>query len=108
MALGYGDGCLPARIWREVETAIKYEGYIAKQEDQVARLEKLENKQLPADFDYSRVTGLRKEACEKLSQIRPLTVGQASRISGVNPADITVLLVGLKKAARLQGGNYDR
>lgn len=108
VALGYGDGCLPARIWREVETAIKYEGYIAKQEDQVARLEKLENKQLPADFDYSRVTGLRKEACEKLSQIRPLTVGQASRISGVNPADITVLLVGLKKAARLQGGNYDR
>lgn len=104
--LGYGDPDLPARVWREVETAIKYEGYLTKQADQVARQEKLENKQLPADFDYSQVTGLRKEACEKLQKIRPLTLGQASRISGVNPADITVLLVGLKKAG--QGGADDR
>ena len=76
-----------------VETEIKYAGYVKKQLAEVKRYEKLETKKLPCDIDYSEVKGLRLEAAQKLNQIKPLTFGQASRISGVNPADISVLLV---------------
>jgi tRNA uridine 5-carboxymethylaminomethyl modification enzyme len=84
----------------QIEVQIKYEGYIAKQMKQVERFKKLENKQLPADMDYSMLEGLRIEAIQKLDKIRPLSVGQASRISGVSPADINVLMIHLEKMRR--------
>ncbi len=76
-----------------VEVSIKYEGYIKKQLSEVARHERLESHTLPSDIDYTQIMGLRKEAAQKLQKLRPITVGQASRISGVNPADISVLLI---------------
>ena len=82
-------------LFEQVEIEIKYEGYIQKQLKQVEQMKKLENKQLPADFDYTQLQGLRLEAQEKLNKIKPLNIGQASRISGVSPADISVLLIWL-------------
>lgn len=84
----------------QVEVQIKYEGYIAKQILQVGRFEKLENKKLPEYFDYALVNGITPEACQKLTKIRPVSIGQASRISGVSPADISVLLVYLEQYKR--------
>ncbi len=88
------DG-IPADIAKSAETTIKYEGYIAKSRQQTERQKKLEEKKLPDDIDYSSIGGLRLEAREKLERVRPLTIGQAGRISGVNPADVTVLMVWL-------------
>lgn len=79
-----------------------YEGYIKKQLEQVAHMEKLEAKLLPENIDYKEVTSLRDEAREKLMKIRPRSVGQAGRISGVSPADVSVLLVWLEQQKRLQ------
>ena len=84
----------------QLEVQIKYEGYIQKQMAQIERYKKLENKKLPQNFDYAEVEGLRIEAMQKLNQIQPASVGQASRISGVSPADINVLLVYLEKQRR--------
>lgn len=84
---------LSQSITSAVETEIKYAGYVKKQLTEVKRYEKFETKKLPVEIDYTQVKGLRIEAAQKLNQIKPLTFGQASRISGVNPADITVLLV---------------
>ena len=89
----------------EVEVHIKYEGYIGKQLAQVEKFRKLEGKKLPGDIDYMEIDGLRIEARQKLNEIRPLSVGQASRISGVSPADINVLIIYLEK---LKGGAKDR
>ena len=75
------------------EISIKYEGYIKRQLAEVNRRAKLEEKKIPEDIDYSLVKGLRLEAASKLAQVRPLTIGQASRISGVSPADISVLMI---------------
>ena len=75
------------------QTDIKYDGYVKKQLLEVARQEKMENKPLPADLDYSQIKGLRIEAVQKLNKVKPLTLGQASRISGVSPADISVLII---------------
>ena len=86
---------LDANIFEQVEIEIKYEGYIQKQQKQVEQMRKLEEKHLPVDFDYTQITGLRLEAQEKLNKIKPLNIGQASRISGVSPADISVLLIWL-------------
>ena len=83
-----------------MEVQIKYEGYIKKQEQQIEKFRKLEDRKLPQDFDYDSVEGLRIEARQKLSSFRPLSVGQASRISGVSPADINVLLIHLEKMRR--------
>lgn len=80
-----------------VETDIKYEGYINKTKNEVKKMLKLEEKQIPSDIDYSKVKNIATEARQKFEKIRPLTIGQASRISGVNPSDITMLLVYLKK-----------
>ena len=88
---------LDPAIFEQVEIAVKYEGYIKKQLAAVEGMRKLENKRLPEDIDYSDVTGLRLEAREKLNAIRPLSIGQASRISGVSPADINVLMIYLMK-----------
>ena len=84
---------IPYRAAMTVETAIKYAGYIKRQRAEVERHAKLESKLLPEDIDYASIKGLRLEAAQKLDKIRPKSIGQASRISGVNPADITVLLI---------------
>ncbi len=84
---------LPFEVTQEVEIQIKYEGYIKLQEEQVEKFKKLEKKLLPSDIDYKNIKGLRLEARQKLDKIRPNSVGQASRISGVSPADISVLLI---------------
>lgn len=86
---------LDANIFEQVEIEVKYEGYIEKQLKQVEQMQKLEKKTLPNDFDYKELVGLRLEAQEKLNKIKPLNIGQASRISGVSPADINVLLIWL-------------
>lgn len=86
---------LPQNIIEQIEIEIKYEGYIQKQLKQVEQVKKLELKKLPADFDYKEIAGLRLEAQEKLNKIKPLNIGQAARISGVSPADISVLLIWL-------------
>ena len=88
---------LDRRCFEEVATSIKYEGYLTKQKSIIDDINKLENKSLPQDIDYSLIKGLRIEARQKLDKIKPLNLGQASRISGVSPADITVLLVYLSK-----------
>ncbi len=88
---------LDPAIFEQVEIAIKYEGYIKKQLAAVENMRKLENKLLPDDIDYRGITGLRLEAQEKLSAIRPLNIGQASRISGISPADVNVLIIYLVK-----------
>ena len=84
---------LPDDVRKQVNIEIKYEGYIKRQMQQVAQFKKLEDKKLPEDFDYSEVNSLRREAVQKLNKVQPATIGQASRISGVSPADISVLLV---------------
>lgn len=91
---------LPPEVQEQVDLSIKYEGYIKIQLEQVEQMRKLERKSLPSDLDYSQIRGLRLEAIEKLSKIKPLSVGQASRISGVNPADVSVLLVWLEQNRR--------
>ena len=88
---------LPSDVVQEAEIQIKYEGYIKLQEEQVEKFKKLEKKLLPQEIDYSKIKGLRLEARQKLNKIKPNSVGQASRISGVSPADISVLLIYLEQ-----------
>ena len=88
---------LPEAVTEEVEIQIKYAGYLARQEKQVAEFRREEARAIPEDIDYRAITGLRLEAQEKLSAIRPVSVGQAGRISGVSPADIAVLLIYLEQ-----------
>jgi tRNA uridine 5-carboxymethylaminomethyl modification enzyme len=87
---------LPYRVQYEAEVQIKYEGYIERQKNEAKKLEKLAEKKLSPDIDYSKIDGLRLEARQKLNKIKPSDIGQASRISGVSPADISVLLIWLK------------
>ena len=84
---------LPFDVVEQVNINIKYEGYIKRQERQVEQFKKLENKKIPEDLDYEKIKSLRIEAKQKLNAMRPISIGQASRISGVSPADISVLLV---------------
>ncbi len=85
-------------VQEQVNIEIKYEGYIKRQMQQVAQFKKLEGKKLPENFDYAQINSLRKEAVQKLNKIQPSTIGQASRISGVSPADISVLMVYLERS----------
>jgi len=85
---------------QEVEIQIKYEGYIKLQDSQVEKFKKLESKKLSEDIEYSKLNGLSLEARQKLNKIKPLSIGQASRISGVSPADISVLLIYLEQQKR--------
>jgi tRNA uridine 5-carboxymethylaminomethyl modification enzyme len=85
---------------QQVEIAIKYAGYVDRQKIEVARTKNLEDKIIPNSFDFSTVPSLRLEARQKLDKIRPRTIGQAGRISGVSPADISILLVWLKRGTR--------
>ena len=88
---------LPESVTEEVEIQIKYAGYLARQEKQVEEFKKEESRRLPENMDYNSIVGLRLEAKEKLSEIRPMSIGQAGRISGVSPADIAVLLIWLEQ-----------
>jgi tRNA uridine 5-carboxymethylaminomethyl modification enzyme len=90
---------LSSEVIEQVEIQIKYEGYINRQEADIEKFKTLEDKQIPCLFDYSMVPSLRHEARQKLSKIRPATLGQASRISGVSPADIGILVVWLKRCS---------
>jgi tRNA uridine 5-carboxymethylaminomethyl modification enzyme len=105
--LNYGD--LPNRNPKlspdevqQVEIAIKYSGYIERQEKEITKFKALEDKQIPDSFDYSTVHSLRTEARQKLTEIRPATIGQAARISGVSPSDIGVLMVWMKRGAPIE------
>lgn len=91
---------LPADVREEVNINLKYEGYIKRQKRQVEQFKKLENKKIPKDINYQDITSLRLEAIQKLSDIRPESVGQAARISGVSPSDISVLLVYLEQRVK--------
>lgn len=88
---------LPEEVLEQVNIQVKYEGYIARQTEQVEKYKKLENKKIPDTVDYDQIGNLRTEARQKLKQVKPLNIGQASRISGVSPADISVLLIYLSK-----------
>ena len=92
-----GESDLSIEEEKRVTILIKYKGYIDKALRQVEKMKKMEEKQIPADIDYENVLNLSLEAKQKLSEIRPLTIAQASRISGINPADISVLLIHLKQ-----------
>ena len=91
---------LPADVREQVNIQIKYDGYIKRQKAQVEKFKKLENKIIPADIKYTEVYGLRTEAAQKLEKNRPRSIGQASRISGVSPADISVLMIALEQSSR--------
>ncbi|WNB92089.1 tRNA uridine-5-carboxymethylaminomethyl(34) synthesis enzyme MnmG [Bacillus sp. NEB1478] len=95
--LAPADTLLSETVSEQVEIQVKYAGYIDKQLAQVERMRKMEDKKLPVDLDYMAINGLATEAKQKLSEVRPLSVGQASRVSGVNPADISILLIYLEQ-----------
>jgi tRNA uridine 5-carboxymethylaminomethyl modification enzyme len=96
---------LPDEIIQQVEIAVKYAGYIERQELEVEKFKNMEDKRIPGTFDFSTVPSLRLEASQKLARIRPATIGQAARISGVSPADIGILLVWLKRNSIASGKN---
>ena len=87
---------LDDEVVEQINIAIKYDGYISRQKQQVEHFQKMEKKQIPDDINYDDVANLRKEARQKLSNIRPTSLGQASRISGVSPADVSVLMIYLE------------
>ena len=92
-------GCkeFDAEAVEEMEITVKYEGYITRQENAIKKAEKMENKKIPQDMDFMKLEGISIEARQKLTKIKPLSLGQASRISGVSPADIAILMVYVKK-----------
>jgi tRNA uridine 5-carboxymethylaminomethyl modification enzyme len=102
----YSAGDLPTElrrdfsteIWEQVETDLKYEGYIKRQQDSIDRAERAESKFIPERLDYESVRGLRVEARQKFTKIRPATLGQAGRISGITPADIALLTIYLQRS----------
>src|SRR5262249_15787392 len=111
--ISYTDVCdgqirYTGEVVEQVEIALKYAGYIARQQTEIARFKDLEGKQIPGDFDYGGVPSLRREALQKLDQVRPRTIGQASRISGGSPADISILLVWLKRSAAAKTAGVTR
>lgn len=94
---GVGPGVLDVSVAKQVETELKYSGYIARQEKEIAKTLKYESMNIPADFDYLSISGLSRELQEKLAQTKPATIGQASRIPGITPAAISLLVVMLKR-----------
>ena len=87
---------MPREVAQQIEYDVKYAGYIARQEIEVDRLHRLQEKRIPASFDYSALVQLRIEAREKLARTRPISLAQASRISGITPADVAVLMIHLQ------------
>jgi len=100
-AFDQGFGTIPKEVMEQVEIQVKYDGYIKRQEEQIERFKRLEEARFPEEFDFSKVIGLSTEVREKLIKIKPFSLGQASRISGVTPAAISILLVNLKKQGYL-------
>ena len=100
LSRGLGSASLGAEVMEQVEIEIKYRGYIERQWKEVERMHRLEEKYIPQGIDYDKLTGLRYEARQKLSKFHPATLGQASRIEGVTPADIAILLVHLERGRR--------
>ena len=98
---------LPRAVWIAAEIRVKYDGYIRREEAEVKKLSRLEEKLLPPDLDYEHIGGLRLEARQKLSKIRPRSLGQAMRISGVSPADISVLMIRLADTDHKGGTSGD-
>ena len=99
------DESLSQEVIEQVEIAIKYAGYVERQEMEIEKFKKLEDKKIPGAFDFSTVPGLRMEARQKLVKIRPATIGQAARISGVSPADVGILMVCLKRFGDAQNAS---
>jgi tRNA uridine 5-carboxymethylaminomethyl modification enzyme len=91
---------LDPEVMEQVEIEVKYQGYIEKQRKEVERIHHLEERHIPQDIQYDSLTGLRYEACQKLKKFRPLTLGQVSRIDGVTPADIALLLIHLERGRK--------
>jgi len=100
LSLGLGTAILFPEVMEQVEIEIKYRGYIEKQEKEIAKMHRLEKWRTPSGINYDSLVGLRYEACQKLNRFRPATLGQASRIEGVTPADIAVLLVHMERGRR--------
>jgi len=100
LSLGLGSTGLRPEVMEQVGIEVKYRGYIEKQRKEVERMHRLEGRHIPQDMDYTSLSGLRFEACQKLDRFRPATLGQASRIDGVTPSDIAILLVHLEKGRR--------
>ncbi len=94
---GIGPGVADAAVAEQVEIQAKYEGYLARQRDEIERQRRYREQTLPANFDYNAVRGLSNEVCEKLVSVRPQTIGQAARIPGVTPAAVSLLLIHIKK-----------
>ena len=94
---------LPQNVRSSVEILVKYEGYLRKQQAAIERFEKLESRLLPQDLDYTKLRGLSREAVERLTLVKPRSLGQAARISGVSPADINVLVIYLETQKRSEG-----
>jgi tRNA uridine 5-carboxymethylaminomethyl modification enzyme len=97
------EDVLQTEVSAQVQTEVKYKGYIDKQLLQIEKFQKMENRRIPEDLSYQALAGLSREAMEKLGKIRPVSVGQASRISGVSPADISLLLIYLEQQRRKGG-----
>jgi tRNA uridine 5-carboxymethylaminomethyl modification enzyme len=89
--------CVPIPIWEVVETDFKYEGYAARQSEQNRQLERRQDQLIPDGLDYSKINGLRSETRQKLATLRPTSVGQAARISGITPADVAIISIWLSK-----------
>ena len=100
VAMGLGDPALSEAVTRQVELELKYEGYLAREAQQVARFRKLEGKRIPLRVLYREISGLRREAREKLEQIQPASIGQAGRISGVSLSDLSAVLIYLERQRR--------
>ena len=96
-SLGFGDSSLQRDVVEQVEIETKYGGYIERQQTAVNRMERVDSLRIPEWFDYDQITGLRFEACFKLNHFRPQTLGQASRIDGVTPADMALIIVYLER-----------
>ena len=93
----------PESIWQQIETEVKYERYIKRQDDMIQRTLKIESRDIPSDIDYSEIKGLKKEATQKLETIRPKTIGQAARIRGMTPADVSLLSIWIEKSKSGKG-----
>src|SRR5919106_3291740 len=89
--------CVPLSIWKLVQTDFKYEGYAARQSEQNQRLDRKGNQRIPVGLDYDKIAGLRSETRQKLSSLRPTSLGQAARISGITPSDVSILHIWLNR-----------
>jgi tRNA uridine 5-carboxymethylaminomethyl modification enzyme len=94
---GEALSCMPLSIWELVQTDFKYEGYAARQSEQNQRLERKGNQKIPEGLNYDKIVGLRSETRQKLSSLRPTSLGQAARISGITPSDISILHIWLNR-----------